>query len=102
LLEGVQVDSIVTDPPYELGFMGKTWDRTGIAYNRLMWKLCFDLLKPGGHLPFAGSGTTGQAAIEEGFKPILIEREQEYIKDIEERLNGNQGIGTKVSTTNVP
>ena len=23
--EGVQVDSVVTDPPYELGFMGKSW-----------------------------------------------------------------------------
>ncbi|KKM14688.1 hypothetical protein LCGC14_1703550, partial [marine sediment metagenome] len=23
------VDSSVTDPPYELGFMGKTWDSTG-------------------------------------------------------------------------
>lgn len=25
------VDSIVTDPPYELGFMGKAWDESGIA-----------------------------------------------------------------------
>jgi DNA modification methylase len=30
--EGVQVDSVVTDPPYELGFMGKSWDSTGIAF----------------------------------------------------------------------
>lgn len=27
------VDSIVTDPPYELGFMGKAWDSSGIAYS---------------------------------------------------------------------
>ena len=27
------VDSIVTDPPYELGFMGKGWDSSGIAYS---------------------------------------------------------------------
>ena len=27
------IDSIVTDPPYELGFMGKAWDKSGIAYN---------------------------------------------------------------------
>jgi len=27
------IDSIVTDPPYELGFMGKKWDSTGVAYN---------------------------------------------------------------------
>lgn len=27
------IDSIVTDPPYELGFMNKKWDKQGIAYN---------------------------------------------------------------------
>ena len=32
-LSDESVDSIVTDPPYELGFMGKSWDSTGIAYN---------------------------------------------------------------------
>ena len=32
------VDSIVTDPPYELGFMGKKWDGTGIAYSVDMWR----------------------------------------------------------------
>lgn len=32
-LEDNSVDSIVTDPPYELGFMGKSWDNTGIANN---------------------------------------------------------------------
>jgi site-specific DNA-methyltransferase (adenine-specific) len=31
------VDSIVTDPPYELGFMGKGWDGSGIAYNSEVW-----------------------------------------------------------------
>ena len=32
-LDDCSVDSIVTDPPYELGFMGKKWDASGIAYN---------------------------------------------------------------------
>ena len=50
------VDSVVTDPPYELGFMGKSWDNTGIANNPLMWKECLRVLKPGGHL-LAFSGT---------------------------------------------
>jgi DNA modification methylase len=31
------VDSVVTDPPYELGFMGKSWDSTGIAYDVTVW-----------------------------------------------------------------
>jgi len=52
------VDSIVTDPPYELGFMGKTWDASGIAYNQDLWAECLRVLKPGGHLlAFSGSRT---------------------------------------------
>jgi len=52
------IDSIVTDPPYELGFMGKTWDSTGIAYNTEVWQQCLRVLKPGGHLlAFGGSRT---------------------------------------------
>ena len=55
-LEDNSIDSIVTDPPYELGFMGKSWDNTGIANNVDMWKECLRVLKPGGHL-LAFSGT---------------------------------------------
>lgn len=56
--KGTLVDSIVTDPPYELGFMGKSWDSTGIAYDREVWELCLQVLKPGGHLlAFGGSRT---------------------------------------------
>lgn len=52
------VDSIVTDPPYELGFMGKKWDNTGISNNVDMWKECLRVLKPGGHLlSFGGTRT---------------------------------------------
>jgi DNA modification methylase len=57
-LEDNSVDSIVTDPPYELGFMGKKWDSTGIAYNVELWKECLRVLKPGGHLlAFGGTRT---------------------------------------------
>ena len=55
-LEDNSVDSIVTDPPYELGFMGKHWDNTGIANDPEMWAECLRVLKPGGHL-LAFSGT---------------------------------------------
>ena len=55
-LEDNSVDSICTDPPYELGFMGKSWDNTGIANNKDMWAECLRVLKPGGHL-LAFSGT---------------------------------------------
>lgn len=52
------IDAIVTDPPYELAFMGKKWDASGIAYNVDMWGECLRVLKPGGHLlAFGGSRT---------------------------------------------
>jgi len=55
-LEDNSVDAVVTDPPYELGFMGKKWDNTGIATNVEVWRECLRVLKPGGHL-FAFGGT---------------------------------------------
>ena len=76
--DGVQVDSIVTDPPYHLqsivdrfgkkgsapakhgtdgafaraskGFMGQEWDGGDVAFRKETWELALKLLKPGGHL----------------------------------------------------
>lgn len=85
-LEEKSIDAIVTDPPYGLtsiakrygkkdsapakegkdgsfarlskGFMGKTWDGTGIEHNVDFWKKCFKVLKPGGYLlAFGGTRT---------------------------------------------
>jgi site-specific DNA-methyltransferase (adenine-specific) len=55
---------------------------------KLMRYLVRLITPPGGTVldPFAGSGTTGQAAKLEGCKAILIEREPEYQADIERRL----------------
>lgn len=58
MLNDNSIDSIVTDPPYELGFMGKEWDKTGIAYNIEVWKECLRVLKPGGHLLAFGGART--------------------------------------------
>lgn len=58
------IDAIVTDPPYELGFMGKKWDATGIAYDVELWTECLRVLKPGGHLlAFSGSRTYHRMAV---------------------------------------
>lgn len=68
-LSDASVHAVVTDPPYELGFMGKTWDGTGIAYDVGLWAECLRVLKPGGHLlAFGGSRTWHRmaVAIEEG------------------------------------
>jgi DNA modification methylase len=57
-LPDASIDSCVTDPPYELGFMGKAWDKTGIAYDAAMWREVLRVLKPGGHLlSFGGTRT---------------------------------------------
>jgi hypothetical protein len=31
------VDAVLTDPPYELGFMGKRWDASGVAFDPAFW-----------------------------------------------------------------
>jgi DNA modification methylase len=52
------VDAVVTDPPYEMRFMGKAWDGSGISTNVAMWSDCLRVLKPGGHLlAFSGART---------------------------------------------
>ncbi len=61
---GPQFDGILCDPPYELGFMGKSWDSSGIAFDTEMWADLFKLVKPGGHLlAFSGSRTYHRMAV---------------------------------------
>jgi DNA modification methylase len=54
----------------------------------LMQWLCRLITPPGGTVldPFAGTGTTGEAAWREGMRAILIEREDEYQADIARRM----------------
>ena len=85
-LPGCSVDAIVTDPPYELtdgkkggsgkaslnpnspagrsrigtggGFMGRSWDATGVPFDPETWRAALRVLKPGGHLlAFGGTRT---------------------------------------------
>ena len=52
------VDAVVCDPPYEIGFMGRDWDKAGVAFDPATWREALRVLKPGGHLlAFGGSRT---------------------------------------------
>lgn len=65
VLKGIpdnSVDSIVTDPPYGLSFMGKKWDYDVPSVE--LWAECLRVLKPGGHLlAFAGTRTQHRMAV---------------------------------------
>ena len=61
--EGVQVNSIVTDPPYNLSFMNKSWDSVGTPKEFQEWnyqwaEYAYQILKPGGYLVVFGGTRT--------------------------------------------
>jgi site-specific DNA-methyltransferase (adenine-specific) len=95
------VDSIVTDPPYELGFMGKSWDASGIAFNVEVWQECLRVLKPGGHLlAFSGSRTYHRmaVAIEDAGFEIRDQIMWIYGSGFPKSLNIAKSIENKITT----
>lgn len=81
--------------PAEIGYHAKATkkDRAGSKHptvkpiGLLRW-MCRLITPPGGVVldPFAGSGTTGEAARLEGLRSLLIERDPEYLADIRRRF----------------
>ena len=56
------IDSIVSDPPYGLSFMGKKWDYEVPSVE--FWREVYRVLKPGGHvLSFGGTRTYHRMAV---------------------------------------
>lgn len=50
--------AMLCDPPYELGFMGKHWDASGIAFQPETWAHLMQFLHPGAFcMAFAGCRT---------------------------------------------
>lgn len=93
------VDSVVTDPPYELGFMGKSWDNTGIANNKNMWAECLRVLKPGGHLlAFGGTRTYHRmaCAIEDAGFEVRDMIEWVYGSGFPKSLNIGKAVDTLI------
>ncbi len=85
-------DSVVTDPPYGIGFANLKWDKTGIAYSEEMWMEVLRVLKPGGYLAVFSSPRTyhhvGTAIANSGFE----------IVDVISAIYGNkQAMGLNVS-----
>ena len=52
------VGSCVTDPPYELGIVGKQWDKSGVAFDAALWAQVLRALKPGSHAAVFGGTRT--------------------------------------------
>ena len=129
--KGVQVDSIVTDPPYHLtsiverfgkegsapakdkdgafqrqskGFMGKEWDGGDIAFRKETWELFMKVLKPGGHLlAFSGSRTYHRmaVAIEDAGFDIRDQIMWLYGSGFPKSLNLGKGVDKKLGNERI-
>jgi len=56
--------SCVTDPPYEIAFMGKSWDDRGTSFRKETWQEVLRVLKPGAFLlAFGGTRTYHRIAV---------------------------------------
>ena len=128
----IQVDQIITDPPYHLtsiverfgkegsapakdkdgafqrqsvGFMGKEWDGGDIAFRKETWELFMKVLKPGGHLlAFSGSRTYHRmaVAIEDAGFSIRDQIMWLYGSGFPKSLNLGDGWGTALKPAHEP
>ena len=127
------VDSVVTDPPYGLvsiqkrfgkegaapakygddgsfsrlskGFMGKSWDGSGIEYSVELWSEVLRVLKPGGYLlSFGGTRTYHRmaCAIEDAGFEIRDMVEWIYGSGFPKSLNIGEGWGTALKPAHEP
>lgn len=86
------IDAVLTDPPYELNFMGKGWDNSWIAFRKDTWEKCLKALKPWWYLlAFGGSRTHHRIA-------CAIEDAGFEIRDCIMRLYGCYSEDTEVLT----
>ena len=61
---GPKFHAVLCDPPYELGFMGKSWDSRGVSFRPETWLAIRSLLAPGAHLlAFGGTRTFHRIAV---------------------------------------
>lgn len=99
------VDACVTDPPYELGFMGKGWDKAGVAFDPATWKAVLRVLKPGAHLlAFGGTRTYHRmaCAVEDAGFEIRDSLHWFYGTGFPKSLNLGEGRGTALKPAHEP
>jgi len=61
---GPKFHAVLCDPPYELGFMNKSWDSRGVSFRAETWAAIRSLLLPGAHLlAFGGTRTFHRIAV---------------------------------------
>jgi len=73
------IDLLATDPPYSIGFMGKSWDK--VLPDKEIWKQCYRVLKPGAFIAVMSSPRSDvlyrmikdleDAGFDMSFSPIL-------------------------------
>ena len=101
------VESVVTDPPYMIGFMGKAFDnpKNNIAADPAFWAEVLRVLKPGGHLlSFGGTRTYHRmaCAIEDAGFEIRDQIQWLYATGFPKSLNLGEGRGTALKPANEP
>lgn len=98
-------DAVFCDPPYELGFMGKKWDKSGIANNVDFWRKILASCKPGAHLlTFGGTRTYHRmtCAIEDAGFEIRDCLSWLYGQGFPKSLNLGNGYGTALKPAHEP
>lgn len=98
-------DALVTDPPYELGFMGQRWDGSGVAFQRETWEAAINVLKPGAYLlAFGGARTYHRlaAAIEDGGFEVRDSIMWLYATGFPKSKDLGDGFGTALKPAHEP
>ena len=101
--------SSVSDGPLRYSAKAGKQDRAGSKHPTvkpiaLMQYLIRHITPPGGVVldPFAGSGTTAEAARREGFDCILMEAEPEYLEFLNQRFGIVESVNQQDNSTQLP